>query len=488
MYNFQKIIDKSIFINYNKHRMLSFISYKRGYYMGNFFTSIQIHNPEQLGKEQFIELFCNKMKENGFVVGNEDDHEISYALAFANNCKWVSVGSEVYEQGNATVQKDARNIAKMLNTCCINVTVVDSDFAMLDMYSNTGKKLDTVVMGRADDYLGDNIPTPKRTVWSALLSANSTWERFVEVQQGDYIFVEDGLSELAPLLGMDSRNILFEAADANESDENTCFLYFKKASTKKTKKLTLNAAFKQVFGEALEPLGFVKIKSKHPYFVRVVNGEILHIITYRTEQPSYPEDKAFNVLGGVATVYRRKIDLSVGIKNNYNWLRNSVDDFYAMPLGEDYDRYYRQTISRFYYFSEIEKSMLSALNDSLELVKKYMLPVLNCVDTLEKSIEFFKKFMLPIDTNAYNTDLCFDGDSDYNEGFLYIKADYQKLKEKWRRIVEGENKILPETLKIVNELYKFFVDPVFNKAVLDELERRKESNIKTLKLYGVNID
>ncbi len=48
--------------------------------MGNFFTSIQIHNPEQLSKEQFIELFCNKMKENGFVVGNEDDHEISYAL------------------------------------------------------------------------------------------------------------------------------------------------------------------------------------------------------------------------------------------------------------------------------------------------------------------------------------------------------------------------------------------------------------------------
>ena len=453
--------------------------------MGNFFTSIQIHNPEQLGKEQFIELFCNKMKENGFVVGNEDDHEISYALAFANNCKWVSVGSEVYEQGNATVQKDARNIAKMLNTCCINVTVVDSDFAMLDMYSNTGKKLDTVVMGRADDYLGDDIPAPKKNAWSAILSENSTWERFTAVQQGDYIFVEDGLSELAPLINMDSRNILFEAADANESDENTCFLYFKKASTKKTKQLTLNAAFKQIFGEALEPLGFVKIKSKHPYFVRVVNGEILHIITYRTEQPSYPEDKAFNVLGGVATVYRRKIDLSVGIKNNYNWLRSSVGDFYAIPLGEDYDRYYRQTISRFYYFSEIEKSMLSALNDSLELVKKYMLPVLNCVDTLEKSIEFFKKFTLPIDTNAYNTDLCFDGDSDYNEGFLYIKADYQKLKEKWRRIVEGENKILPETLKIVNELYKFFVDPVFNKAVLDELERRKKTNTEILTSYGL---
>ena len=999
--------------------------------MGNFFTSIQIHNPEQLSKEQFIELFCNKMKENGFVVGNAEDHEISYVLAFADNCKWVSVSSETYEQGNAATQKDAGNIAKMLNACCINIIVVDSDFAMLDMYSNKGKKLDTAVMGRADDYLGDDIPAPKKNAWSAILSEGSTWERFAEVQQGDYVFVEDGLSELAPLLGMNSRNILFDAEDANEFDENTCFLYFKKANAKKPKKLTLNAAFKQVFGEALEPLGFVKIKSKHPYyvrvvndeilhiitfdkdypgkfsvfggiatvyrkkidfdqdvlynlvtlndtaqfyaysfkdyskddtvfrersysylpndndsieqtfikafdqakqyilpvldnivslrdcidhymvyhspiiniisdeydrecrnegllyfkiddhsdmiqefnksnisykkrnknkrnfdsefkrycdsgeeyrmeliskrdaiyndpvvyqqvmeelerrrqanieklksyglflekantqkpkkltlnaafkqvfgealeplgfvkikskhpyfvrvvngeilhiitfkkesfcknafnvfagiatvyrkeidfdqdvgfnlnwmnsiqqfcsfvfsnstdthktddvymfepnnnqsiiralsdsleqfqinslptldkicnlrtvidfyliycssliflypieeffnnsdknnenllyfkiddhsdmtlefnkhikiqrelrknrkdfeadfksfcnraenyrinqidkrdaiyndpvvyqqvmeelerrrqanieklksyglflekanakkpkkltlnaafkqvfgesleplgfvkikskhpyFVRVVNGEILHIITYRTEQPQYPEDRAFNILGGVATVYRKKIDLSVGIKNNYNWLRSSVDDFYAISLGDDHDRYYRQTISCFYYFSEIEKSMLSALNDSLELVKKYMLPVLNGVDTLEKSIEFFEKFMLLIDTSAYNTDLCFDGDSDYNEGFLYIKTDYQKLKEKWRRIVEGENKILPETLKRVTELYKFFVDPVFNKAVLDELEKRKKSNIENLKLYGVNIN
>ena len=122
VYIFKKIIDKSIIINYNKNRILTFISYERGYYMGNFFTSIQIHNPEQLSKEQFIELFCNKMKENGFVVGNEDDHEISYALAFADNSNWVAVGSESYEAGNTAVQKDAGNIAKMLNACCINVT------------------------------------------------------------------------------------------------------------------------------------------------------------------------------------------------------------------------------------------------------------------------------------------------------------------------------------------------------------------------------
>ena len=245
--------------------------------MGNFFTSIQIQNHEQLVKEQFIELFCSKMKENGFVIGSEDDNEISYALLFSNNSKWVSVASEAYEQGNETVRKDAARLAKMMNAHCINITVVDSDFAMLDMYSDTGKKLDTAVIGRADDYMDDEIPAPKKTVWSDLLRKDSTWECFTEVQQGDYVFAEDGLKELAPLLGMDSQNILFDAEDAAESDENTCFLYFKKSGAKK--KTSLKSAFIQVYGEALKPLGFKKVKGKQPYFVRVVNGEIIHIIT-----------------------------------------------------------------------------------------------------------------------------------------------------------------------------------------------------------------
>lgn len=496
MYNFQKIIDKSIFINYNKHRMLSFISYKRGYYMGNFFTSIQIHNPEQLGKEQFIELFCNKMKENGFVVGNEDDHEISYALAFANNCKWVSVGSEVYEQGNATVQKDARNIAKMLNTCCINVTVVDSDFAMLDMYSNTGKKLDTVVMGRADDYLGDDIPAPKKNAWSAILSENSTWERFTAVQQGDYIFVEDGLSKLAPLINMDSRNILFEAADANESDENTCFLYFKKASTKKTKKLTLNAAFKQVFGEALEPLGFVKIKSKHPYFVRVVNDEILHIITFDKDYPG-----EFSVFGGIATVYREKIDFDQNLLDNLNAM-NDTAQFYAYSF-KDYSK--DDTVFRergYSYLPNDNDSIEQTFIKALEQAKQYILPVLDSIVSLRDCIEHFLIYstivcILPDETAHFGN----------NEGLLYFKIDdHSDMTSEFKKSLEVTKKFIRKDrhydsilamrcadseeyrTKLISQRDAIYNDPVVYQQVMEELERRRQANIEKLQAYGLNFN
>ena len=71
----------------------------------------------------------------------------------------------------------------------------------------------------------------------------------MEVRNGDYTFVEDGLAELAPLIGMDSSNISFTSEDAN-ADDDTVFLYFKSAG-KKAKKFTLNAAFMQGFGQAL---------------------------------------------------------------------------------------------------------------------------------------------------------------------------------------------------------------------------------------------
>ena len=55
--------------------------------------------------------------------------------------------------------------------------------------------------------------------------------------------------------------------------------------------LTLNAAFKQVLGEALEPLGFVKIKTKHPYYVRAVTDEIINVVTIKEVWSGYPTEK-----------------------------------------------------------------------------------------------------------------------------------------------------------------------------------------------------
>lgn len=296
--------------------------------MGRFFTSTQIYNPKHLDHNGFKAYFCEKMKKEGYEICEADCAELSYVLAFADNCKWVTLSSEAYEQGNRTSQTDTARIAKMLGTYCVNTIVIDSDCAMLDLYDDKGKKADTVVMGRADDYLGDDIPTPVKSVWEQFVSPDSTWEKFISVVQGDYIFVEDGLSELAPVIGMDSGNILFEYEDVDESNGNICYLSFRKRNSKKEKKFTLQSGFKSTYKELLEPKGFSLIKSKHPYFIRVTNDGIVHSVSFAKEKSFSPESEGFSICIGISLISLPLID--------YNKSPTTLDNQKCMMLLRDF--------------------------------------------------------------------------------------------------------------------------------------------------------
>ena len=128
--------------------------------MGSFFTSKQIYAPGNHSKEQFLDMFCKEMKGEGYVICDCDESELTYILRFADNCKWVTITSEKCEQGNRLSQQDTGRIAKMLKTTCVNTIVIDSDFAVLDLYDESGEKADSLILGRADDYFGDDIPEP----------------------------------------------------------------------------------------------------------------------------------------------------------------------------------------------------------------------------------------------------------------------------------------------------------------------------------------
>ena len=107
----------------------------------------------------------------------------------------------------------------MLGTNCVNTVVIDSDCVIKVLYDEKGKKADTLILGRADDYFGDDIPQPSEKIWKPFLSMDGTWERFIEICSKDEVFVEDSLSELAPIIGMDSSNILFSADDAEKGNQ-----------------------------------------------------------------------------------------------------------------------------------------------------------------------------------------------------------------------------------------------------------------------------
>ena len=453
--------------------------------MGNFFTSSQIYNDKDLNKQQFIDKFCKAMSDSGYTVCDSDESETSYILRFAEKSKWVAIASELYGEGGQTAQADAGRIAKMLGTYCMNTEVIDSDCASMSLYGKDGKSADMLLMGRYDDYFGDDIPEPKEKIWTQFLSDGSTWEQFKEILGGEYVFVEDGLAQLAPVIGMDSGNLLFSAED-DVDDESAVFLDFKKAEAKKEKKLTLNAAFKQVFGEALEPLGFQVVKSRYPYLVRVINDEILHVISIRPRQAEYPEDKAFSILGGIATVYRKSIDLDTDPMENYHWLRNDVASFYLYSIDSEPDRRLVSIMSKFNYFSEVPKSLPCVMKEALEYTKKYMISYMDGIDSLEKCINHLVKAKL-ISTAPLNSGLQFTSGTSYDDGLIYLKTNYKHHKELWEEIIEKKEDISDEQYNRIKEFYKFFTDDEYIQGLANELERRKQKNLSALENIGIDI-
>ncbi len=252
--------------------------------MGRFFVNLQIRKNVNQTQSDFLKIFTVAMKKLGYVKTEADEAELSYIAAFSPSKQWVTLCAEDYVSNAEKVNTDAQKIAANLRTFCISNTVLDSDFSVLDMYVGQEECADRVIIGYGGDYGFESREEAKgkRELWEPLMTEEGLWDKFSEIQSSDFTFAEDGLIEISGLLGISPDLIIADYDDLSSvSEDNKAIvpLYFKKAGTKP---LSLNAAFVKVFGEALEPLGFKKIKGRHPYLVRVVpGGEIIHIIAIR---------------------------------------------------------------------------------------------------------------------------------------------------------------------------------------------------------------
>ena len=463
--------------------------------MGNFFTSTQIYNTKQLDREQFISFFCEEMKKNGYVPGNSDESEVSYIFRFADDCKWVTITSEDYDEGNQLSQTDTSRLAKMLKTTCINTTVIDSDCAVMEMYNKSGQKDDTLIMGRADDYFGDEITQPSMKAWKPFLAEGRSWEQFCDIVQDSesYTFIEDGLSELATVIGMDESEILFHSSVAEE-DEQTVFLYFTKAAAKE-KKISFIAAFKQVFGEMLEPLGYKYLKKgKYPYFVKLINNEILHIISYRHISSSTVGHKAMEIHGGAISLYRRKIDLT---GEPDSWLP-TIRRYYNGAFDEMSCRLMRYECN----MSDNEK-LINDMKEAAELVKEFILSVIADVTDLESYVKYAKQYkridyeLCEIDEYENNPR------EDYNESYLLVLTHddddgIKRMEDSINRQLSGmsakrreenEDRIREQASKRrLNHITlrdRMINDKELFKRVKEILQTNKANNLEMLKGYGI---
>lgn len=436
--------------------------------MGKFLTALHVKTK---GKEHFIEKFTRLMKKDGYVPCSEDEAAISYAAAFSEG-GWVTLSNG--DSATTELSKTAKKIAEGMDTLCFTAEVVDSDFAILNLFAQNGSE-NRVIVGDGSGYGVEKAPILV-DMWKPLIQSGDESE-FVRTLGPENTFVEDTLYDIGKILGI-TPSVMTWCYDEFEEeigqDGNVISLSFRKAAEKK---LSLNAGFKKVFGEALEPLGFKKIKGKYPYWVRVVpGGEIIHIITYAEMWCPYNGRKEFDVISGIATVYRYKIDLNLPQKVNANWL-SPISKFYSRTTSEsEYDDEFRKSIYSFGFEKEDESSLYDTLNYTLELAQKYILPQLNTAVDLKSSLIYLKRLGQSTDTCNFNSKLNFSGAGDAAESLLYVKTDDEEFKTLLKNIIDGTVPSGEEGRQIAAEKLKFFDDPVIHEKVLLELERRKKAN------------
>jgi len=266
---------------------------------------------------------------------------------------------------------------------------------------------------------------------------------------------------------------------------------------KKEKNLTLKSAFKQVYGEALEPLGFVYAKIKNPCYLRLVDNDMVHIIALSDNTSS------LNIKSGIFTLYRDKLDLNDHKMDNC-WLK-FTGSFYCANHPHDMEISYPNCKNIFQYQKTSSESIYSALHDSLEEVKKWVITVMDNVKTLEDFIYYQRLVHIPQEYFAVCDKIEPSSLLSFSDGAVVFALDdpffvpeccrdyrlsYADYELKHNEITDEEYQI---TISRINadynkacELISYVLNnPTFYEQTKQELERRKTENLAVLEKYGI---
>ncbi len=475
--------------------------------MGRFFSLVQIKN--NCGREQFVKSFCDVMQKRDLVPCSEEESSVCYILAFSQSGKWVTLASDKYLDDPKQVKTDARQTAAEMKTSSFGMEVVDSDFALLELYKDQSAA-DTVIVGDGSGYGfdGNDSRKGKQECWEELLASGKTWKQLSEIWNKDEVFVEDALYEAASVLGIEQKYMVSDHEDLigmADKDTNVVSLFFKNKITVSeggAKKLTMNAAFKMVFGKALEPLGFVKTKTKYPHYIRFVDNSFIQIIGLKKES-----DYDFNITAGIATIYRSEIDLNCSPRMNCNWMIG-ISEFYKRSHLFDYDFEYKRSIM-YFGFPKIENDrVINEFERALSAVKKWVLPEFEKVQTLRDVIDYlYTIYFMGLDLHGPDVQFCrhindrdglfcFELDDPYEivdrREEIALKRALYKLEHNIDGFTETDYIRSCEEIKQSNKERREYIGNILNNKQLydetiSEINKRKEKNIGILRSYGVDI-
>lgn len=185
---------------------------------------------------------------------------------------------------------------------------------------------------------------------------------------------------------------------------------------------SLKTEFVNYYKQKLEPYGFKKVKGKQPYFVRVIDDEILHIFTFEPRPSLENSYKNFWLMCGVATIYRKEINFSVAPSQNSDWLVPLVS--ICEKKETDYpDRRQLRDFKDFYYNEDIINEILEGTENGAEII----ISELDKVKNMDDALRYFLKYNFSnVTFQRWQDKSFFDEESLY---YARKKFDYKKMEK-----------------------------------------------------------
>ena len=250
--------------------------------------------------------------------------------------------------------------------------------------------------------------------------------------------------------------------------------------------MDLKEEFNAAYATALSKEGFVYNK-KYDMHVRFVNGELFQYIRYM-KRPWYRRGyKEFTVYAGIVSVYAYSL-----LKKELTQCGNGLSGYAALLFGVP-------GVEQSYAYNN--ENMKELIELSLEQTCKYIVPVFNQVADLDSYIEFCKEIEIELLRGADKYD------RGQNDALVLIQAEnHDDFEDFFHKCLDFDMKTRKELTGTIEEGYYeaeydlmydgiiesiakardiVYNNPKLYAEALEELKRRKEANLATLKRNGV---
>ena len=250
----------------------------------------------------------------------------------------------------------------------------------------------------------------------------------------------------------------------------------------------IDVPLKNALKEFLEPYGFKKVRGRYPYFVKVINDEIIEVITFRNLI-----GMGYLTIGGLATVYGREIDFSMSPRYNGDWIDLYDGGVYECLKAENGGQL--DIPEPHYPLIEpdiAEEDFQQAIELAVNTVRDVLVPAFARVTDLPSCVSFYRQFSgleLILSPEIKDNEegllnfLVYENVEEYQKDTLrlYGLKNTDLLNEMNSYTQEDNRKDKIDRIRRAKEQIRLFTEQRNSPEVLAEIEYRKNLNIKRLK-------